>query len=295
MVPIIDDFKMKVIKKWFEPPISKLKFEPIYQREIDPAHLRKVTGSIRDFGYWPNEVIVLNPNFEIVDGTHRVVGAKKNNLKKIPACICQFKNKECEAAFFWLINDPVGKKKLAPKDIWHAKYKAGNDVAKFLRKLEQHPMSMLRERIAMRNKYTPKAKFTIGDVLIMINIGTRSNPNRWKARDEKYISKALAGKGDDRCMEQINLFVCWFDDCFGSSKPLNPKPYSNSGFRAVAVLYNLLKTQGCLSNGNRKVVRKMKKFVFTSEFGRLPHQTKVQTLVNHYNYKLKMNRVEYRT
>lgn len=119
------DLGMKPGLAWL--PISCLRVDPAYQREILRNGSRNIGKIARDFD-WSlfGSVVVANIGdslFAIVDGQHRTTAAALRGIAEVP-CIIIEANPTKQATAFAAINGAVTK--ISPLQIFHAEV-AGND------------------------------------------------------------------------------------------------------------------------------------------------------------------------
>jgi hypothetical protein len=192
----LNKFGMKFMDKG-EIDIANLKFNPVYQRKLEPHRWKEVLGSMERTGVFAIESpIVINQNNEIVDGQHRVVAAEKYGFKKVLYVRYYFASEKCEAKYFKHMNKFNSKQK--PVDYWFSAKMAGDRLANILYKLDEQDTSSLKNQIALKGKQT-NTKLSISQVLSMILYAVD-----WKrtwsytTKDEKKINGYLNKYSDDR-------------------------------------------------------------------------------------------------
>lgn len=263
-----------------------------YQRFLELRRQKNIEESIKQYGYWPSQVITVNENHEIIDGQHRWRAALNQNISKVPICIVSFPSKEMEAEYFWHCNDY--NTKLNQPCYWAARYEANDIIAKILYELEADAHSFFCNFIAIKGKQTSQSKLTIAHALSIIVSMTLDYSWKWERRYDKLIKRKIEALGYREISIRCNLFLKWFFDCFGNEKKHNPIAYNGNTIRAIISFFLLLKKQGFLNSQYINTVNKMRQFVFVSEFIRTPQIGKIHFFINHFNAGRSKNKLEYK-
>lgn len=282
-------YGMTVIERYKIVPTDSLKINQDYQRIKDLARVANVKKSMIKCGqFLPDKCLTVNQNDEIVDGQHRYWAAREIGWEKIPITKYYFNNKENEAAFFAHING--FDQRLKSPDYWYALYLSGDDLAKFLYRLEESPMSALNEKIAVKGKLTEKTKWNIGKVLQVVNVAMERYDTNWKKAEHHIMIEKLRQFSVEVVVDRVNEFVYWFQKIFGEKKD-NTLVYYRDSFRAILFFYSLLYRKGW--HNKPETISKMKQFRVDQNFITSPLIGKKQILVSHYNGKKKNNTLEW--
>jgi hypothetical protein len=282
-------FGMTVIEKNVLVPVNSLKINQDYQRIKDRARVANVKKSmIKCAQFLPDKSITVNQNNEIVDGQHRYWAAKELGWEVVPITKYFFSNKKNEAAFFTHING--FDQRLKTHDFWYALYLSGDELAEFLYRLEESPLSALKEKIAIRGKLTKESKWTISNVLQIIVFAVTGSSDNWSKRNHELLVSKIQTVGRGIVFERVNEFVIWFEDIFGTKKENSLAHYVDS-FRAILFFYSLLKRNEW--HNKKETISKMKQFRIDQNFITAPLIGKKQLLVGHYNGQKKKNIIEY--
>jgi len=289
----VNELGMKVIFKYTEIPCSQIKLNLEYQRCIDNTRLKKISDSIKKYGYWPQEVIIINNKYEVIDGQHRFVAAKQNGINIIPVSIVSFPCKENEAKFFTLKNNY--NTSLKNIDYWHAAHIAKHPLANILYSLNYDDDSLLKDMIALKGTNTEHSKFSTAQCMLMISQIGLNLGDRWNKQTDERITQKAKETAYIAIKQNINLFCKWFYDCFSSKKRDNPIPYRDKSFRSIVTFYRLLKKQNFLITGltgYRTIINKIQQYTFTNDFVKTDQIGQIMALVNHFN-KNKRHKVIY--
>lgn len=259
-----------------------------YQRPIDKNRIQKISNSIKQFGYWQQEVIIVNEDYFIIDGQHRTMAAKQCNIAQIPICVVQFKDKQLEAKYFWNKND--WNTSLKPIDYWHGRFLAGDIIAKTVYQLESDIDFLLYDKVALKNKST-KWKMTIPTLLTMIGRANANIEHWYRKRDERY-KKIFASIKYSTLLNNTNDFLFFYSSCFGELSSNNKTPYHNKIVRSFGIFYGKLKE---INMVNIDSINKMKSLTINNEFLKLEQSAMTISIVSHYNKgkKNKLNRIDY--
>lgn len=263
---------------------KELKLEPTYQRCIEPSRKRGIAQSMVTTGYWPEETIIVNQDFEIVDGQHRVVAALQVGIKQVPISVVEFKDKRTEATYFSLKNN--WNTSLKPVDFWYARYQFCHPYATCIYELDIDDDSLLKNNIALKGRETKKAKFTITDCCLFINFAVGYNQN-WSKEKDAFLTKRVVNLGYEPIKEEINDFIDCFYSIFGNSKRSNPFAYRASSIRSFITFYSLAKRQDFLSSRRKlnEFIGKMATYALTADFLKANHAGRIQMLITHFNHK----------
>lgn len=261
-------------------------FDKEYQRKIEKSRIKKISDSIKKYGYWPQEVIIVTKDNRVIDGQHRAKGAIDNNIPLVPISIVSFKTKEKEAEFFADKNN--WNSSLKPVCFWKARYVASELIAQTIYKLENDPDSLFYQKIALEGKQTNKSKFTITEVLSILN-SMMSIQAVWNKEIDNYMREKVKQFGYLKLRVLSNNFLKWFFEIWGSNKRKNPIPYKLDSIRAILQFYKVLEKNKIPHN---KSILKMQSYQLTADFVRATQTGKTFALVTHFNYGRK-NRISY--
>lgn len=278
------DLGLKVLTKYDVMPIENLLFNEVYQREIEPPRTKKLYISISKHGYWPNEVIILNERYEIIDGQHRVLAAKQCGIKQLPVTVFTFPDKIKEAAFFKLKNS--FNPSLKPTSYFGASFKADDAYAKLLYELTWiDQKSLLLYKCKLKENKTKEAIFSITDVAIIINYIGLNHRDIFKKDREPTVNKIVNNTPYVEIRNKINKFVLWFFESFGEKTKENKQPYKSKTLRSIVVFYNALERAKYFNSDKeyKRSIEKFKSFKFQNEFHKFDHIAQIMTLVNHFN------------
>jgi len=114
-------------------PISSLRIDPVYQREVLGRGAMNVGRIAREFDWSKFGVVIVAPMggglYAIVDGQHRTISAACRGVERVPCLIIDATPGE-QAAAFAAINGATTK--ISSLQIFNAKLAAGDDKAKEL-------------------------------------------------------------------------------------------------------------------------------------------------------------------
>jgi hypothetical protein len=248
-----------------------------YQRPIEPSRKNRIATSMRDSGYWPFEVIILNEKHEVIDGQHRVSAAKMVGIKYVLVCIVSFPSHEKEAMFFTVKNsyNPL----LSPIHFWHARYESKHPIAVLMYKLESDPESKMYGKIAIKGKATARVKYPINQffTLLLPVIGIKEST--WMRRLDNRIINAINGTNYAFIKNNINKLSSWIELCFGEKQD-NPTAYLSHNIRSIVLFYFLLIDNNIKPDST---INKMKSYAVTAEFAKMSRAGKIYSLISHYN------------
>lgn len=288
-----NELGMSVLIPYKELPIDSLKFNSSYQRALETPRWKRISESIKHTGYWPQEVVILNELHEIIDGQHRVVAAKKNGIRAVPVSVVTFPSKQKEAEFFARKNN--WNTSLKPVDFWYARYLSGHPFACLIYRLVEDKASKLCGMVAIKGHETNKSKFYLGDALVMVNGCALGILHTWNKENDKRSTERIISTTYEKIRDSVNDFLGFFYGCFGDDKRSNPIPYKSHCIRPEVIFYALLRDAGHLNSEPKKqaAINKMKSYVFTADFSKMDHSSKVIALVSHFNHKRKTDRIVY--
>lgn len=274
----LDGYSIKTIEYNKLMKIDNLNFNTEYQRMIESARLKKIIESIKIYGYWPFEVVILNEKHEVIDGQHRAKAAKMTGVESIPVCVVTFPNKKLEAQFFSDKNNY--NTNLKPVDFWHARYLSGHPVAQLIYRFESDKSCNLHQRIAVKGSETKKTKFTINEILSMVCVITDLSKIAWRKDIDTMLTSKILNMGYDVSVNKINKLTGWLDSCFGS-KGVGALAYSHETLRSILRLYMIFSNKGIADKSD--TIKKMRTFIFTAELKKMSHQGRVYSMIAHYN------------
>ena len=265
-------------------PAGKLKINRTYQRDIENKRLMALKESISLEGYRPNSLLILNQKADIVDGQHRAIAASESDLKiEVPVSVYNFDTIEKEAEFFSRINNYNCQ--LHYKDLWHSRNLYGYPTAKTIYKLENDENSLFFDKIAIRGKFSPRSKFSISEVIVIICGVACERLVHWSIGRDSFINQLIINNEYENIKKETNSFLDFFYKCFGQEKRSNPLPWRNNTIRAIVAFYDQLKNQGHLSKNDSyiRVITKMSNFQFDASFDRLTQYNKIIMLNSYFN------------
>lgn len=282
--------QMKVVKTYQMIELSELKFGATYQRCIEPAREKRIAKSIREHGYWPQEVIIVNQNKEIIDGQHRVQAAKEVGVERVPISIVSFDTLKTEASFFAQKNN--WNTNLKPVDFWYARLLAEDPYAKLMYQLNRDKDCLLYKRISVKGQKYDEVRFPISSAAFMINMAL-GKPYRWRKNLDYALVHSVKRTSYIHVFNYINDFLTFFFKSFSEDKKSNPIPYQTKCFVAIGTFYVLATDNTVKGTSISKLISKMSKYVFTSDFVKADHIGRIQALVNFYNKGRTKNRIKY--
>lgn len=266
-----------------------------YQREMERRRVNSIKQSIMETGgFWPWSPLVLNERGEVVDGGNRLTAVREANkegavkITRLPVSVIAFDTAQDEADFFCKINVSLGN--MRPTDLWHARFLAGNPIAKALYMLESSHDSNLCNMIAIKGKQTVKSKFTVSDALLMINATVRNMVNNWAWIIDRAMQRDVEKAGHDFIKARVNGFMNFFLPTYGWNKQDNPVFYNMMGLSSTLIFYRLLKDNGILPDDLSSVVKKMQKDFPLKTFEQGKRMERVHLLVMHYNRRARQNK-----
>jgi hypothetical protein len=282
------DYAMRTIIEHMLMDTKDIKFNAEYQRTLEQWRLKKIIASMRAYGYWPSEVIVLNEKHEVVDGQHRTKAAINIGIKQVPVCIVTFPNKKLEAKFF--ADKSNYNCNLKPVDFWHARYLSGHPVAEALYKLEADKSCNLYNRVALKGRESKTTKYIINQVLSMFCMITRMNDSNWRKDNDDQLMNKILEISYDKLVAKINQFTTWLEQSFGLKG--GSMAYETSHFRSILKFYSIIEDHGDAQKSES--IKKMRSYIFTSELSKLTHTARVYALIAHYNKgKMDKNKISY--
>lgn len=269
--------------------IATLTMNSVYQRCFEPKRCKELKYSIQKEGYWDHSIIVVNSKLEVVDGQHRVQAARDCGIKRIVVNVVDFKNKEEEARFFWVMNN-YKSTHLLTKDYWFARYQSADILANALYAINDCDKSSLKNNIALKGHDT-RSKLNIAAALTLINYAVTGTSTHWERRGDSTLSKGVEKIGISEVVIRASQTYDFISLCFGRISINNTVPYKFKNFKSIITFIMLLEKSGFIEN--RDTIKKIQSFIFTSEFDRIPQSMKVQSLVNHFNSGKTKNRIKY--
>lgn len=284
---------MQVLVDYKMMAITEIKQNTQYQRMKERAREKRIARSIKEYGYWPQEVIILNELHEAIDGNHRIYGAKENGIDLIPCSIVTFPNKKLEAKFFTLKNS--FNTQLKPIDFWHARYLSDHSYAKLLYTLEADSNSLFFEKIAIKNHDSKNTKFTLAKAIPIINTTVLGYSGPWCLKRDDLLTRKVEEVEYCKVITNTNKFLSLYSAIFGESLSNKAIVNRTETLRAFCRFYHKLEKEKCLKTKNQitRVVGKMKTFIFTSEFLKTDLVGKTIALLSHFNKGKKTQRVDY--
>lgn len=273
--------------------VSDIKFNAAYQRTINPKKVRTIRNSIKKYGmFWGGEVIVLNEQMEVIDGQHRVMAATESNILKLPVLVVTFGSKKEEAGYF--VDKNMHTTKLTPVDFWHASYISGCTIAKTIYALNNDPKSLLHNKIAIKGGNNDKTRFSIPTALCFLNVVCLDGGRSVGKSKHERIKTHIAKYSYDEILLKMNIYVQWFNDCFGDSKVENPKPYGARVASAIAALYIIMYKSGKIRNTRayNNSVTKMRKYRFSEQTEAMTIEGITMAMVIHLNKGVHKNNVK---
>ena len=278
--------QITVLSKYELVDVRLIELPPSYQRCIEPRRLKKISNSIKLYGYWPQEVITVNKGLQIIDGQHRYHAAIDNGIKKIPISILRFENISDEAKFFCAKNSY--NTSLKPIDFWHAAFLAGDITANVIYQLNTDDDSLLKDMISLKGSEGKTSKFNVTECIAIIKVCALGMATHGGLSKNEFLSPRIGATSYYTIKEEVNLCVGWFFDCFGDKKN-NPIPFRGTSISAILPVYIELKKQGFLNTAEKRksVVRKFRAFHFDGLFIKAGLLGQTMSLVNHFNHKRK--------
>jgi len=227
-----------------------------YQRDVEAAHITGIENSMRINGFELDKPACLNQELKPIKGRHRCIAAINLGIKKIPAIIVEYVSYEEEAKA--AIKELDTSHDFPRVQLWHAMHEANNPIAKLIYKLENDSSSLLFQNIAIKGKYTPKSKFSIGSVTMIINSMCLDITSHWSRLSDKKVTEGLEKISYAQIRGRTNIFLKWFIGCFGNKKD-NPLPYNDKSIKAFLLIFNKLNEQNLL-NTDTKMKSCIRKF-----------------------------------
>ncbi len=271
------EFGMQHIATYYE-KIDNLKINGAYQRGIERSRYKQVLASMQKYGLFLTEhpIIITQDNI-IVDGQHRFKAALEFGLKEVPVVKYKFKTPEHEAKYFVHINGFSSKQK--PVDFWHSAKLTNNRIANLLYMLAENDRSVLKGMIATKGQET-NHKIAVPQIIELILKAISYPEQSFYHSKIDDIAKRSELFSDNEILENINTYMSWFIESFGTKKD-NKLAYNVDTFRAIRIVYIMLKEKNLANITATK--EKFKTFRFGAEFIAAPSYGKKYQLINFYN------------
>ena len=275
-------YNMAVVKPITYVKVADIKKNETYQRDIDKSRLKKLILSMKLYGYWPQEIIILNMLNEAVDGQHRVDAASKCGIDMVPAVVVDFKDKTSEIRFFADKNN--FNTQLKPLDHWSALNEAGHIVANTLYNLESDPTSLLANFISIKGKSSGK-KLSLTTTNFIIHSICFGKFIYWRKDHELKLTKCYEDMSYDALKLKLNGFMDVFYRIFGRTRDGNSLAYKQNSMVAFTIFYTTAKKEGFLDNPTKidAFVNKMRSLPLDINYGKCDQQGKVTILTSHFN------------
>jgi hypothetical protein len=255
--------KYRIIRNPFECPISKITIPELYQRIIQPSRILTISEQMNILGgYDRAKPIVLNEEFKVVDGQHRLLASQMLGYKEIWAVVYEFESFEAEVTYWvWAQKNmaPPG-----PDQFWHSQYLIDNPYAKLIYKLCKDDISSIcKGHVAIKTAKSKKKKITLAVFLqIMNQVGLNfSKTSHWSQANDHLFAKRIKDLGYDQIRDNMNGFFSWFFDIYGKQK-FNNAGYDKQVMLAVVQVY-IKMTENKLLKGKKNYnysIRKLQRF-----------------------------------
>jgi len=270
-------------------PIETLKINTSYQRSIEPKRKANILASIKRHGFWPQEVIIVNLLYEIVDGQHRFAVAKELGLKKVPISVVTFPDKISEVKFFTMKNS--FNTTLKPVDFWNARQFFDHSYATIVYKLNNDEKSLLLNRIAVKG-HQARDRFSVNLALLMINMAAMGKPQPWRREVDKRFIELIENIPYEEVREKVNKFCKFFYEAFGETRDHHVLQYRDASIKAIVTFYNFLLKKGEFDSEEKinKVIERMQSYEFTASYIKLSHFQKIVDLITHLNRNRRKNK-----
>lgn len=273
-------------------PIGQLKIGRPYQRGIETTRLAKIYQSIVKHGFIPAYPVIVNQDFFVIDGQHRVRAAEQAGIKEVPVCVVSCDTIQKETALFVEFNS--FNPRLSPIVLWYARYMAENPLAQLIHILNENEKSLFRNKVAEKG-HASKSRFSIAEMLVIIAGAVFDSVQHWDQARDKFWCQQINKLALDAILQKINHFARWFFDCYGENKQYGILAYTDKGLRALVHFYVRLRRTGIFEEGifYKEAVKKMKKFQFPPQWKTFSHAARMAVLVDYWNRKRRDYRIEF--
>jgi len=229
----------KLIKYINRCPIETLMDKNLngFQRALQFARLKNIGIKVKQFGYLKIAIIV-DQNYKIVDGGHRLVIAWVFGITHIPVLVYKFRNVKEEAIFFNKINTPEGGPIAAMERIAARKIAGMPYECLIMKLIAEDKGSTFYDRVAYKN-HTGKERVTMLSFLKIINwigLGVR---HKWQNNDtdvflQTSTERMIKAGNYLEIRDRMNAFGRWFFDWAGQARSTTPEAHGDK------ILYGML-------------------------------------------------------
>lgn len=242
---------MRILKTIYLEDVENIPSEvKEYQRPIEKTRLSKIVKSIREHGYFPQAVLVLNQENQCVDGQHRLQAAKDCEIQKVPCVKWHFNGIVEETEMFTHLNS--FNTMLKSVYIWHSRKIWGCPIAKMVYKLHEDPNSPFHGMIRVKGNdsiATEKKKLTIVSLIQLMNtlcFNLRA-PHYNYSGVNNTMENNFSNLDYDEALARGYEFMNWFR-IFADR---NNAWYGQRFIPAISIVFKSLKEQGYFTNANR--------------------------------------------
>jgi hypothetical protein len=278
-----NSYGIRLIHPYRLVPIDDIGINKQYQRNLEPKRLNYLKNSIEQNGFLPHERLILNQEFQTIDGMHRYKACEiLGTIEELPCTIYSFSSLQHEAKFFSAFNQYSTR--LKPGDLWYARYLSGDPLANLLENLEQDPSSEFYKMIALKGRYSKMQKFTIPESLLILSSVVFNYVDVWHNQNDHLFIKKIESLSYDQIRITTNNFLRLFYEIFGEKKMLNPLAYRTNSIHAFVRFYNRLVTLQWIQSEKEKkhFIRVMKRFPMDITYNLMPKDAKYTALFLHY-------------
>ena len=210
---------IKFVKKY---PIEALidKNQHLFQRRLQIGRLKHISKKIQKFGFLMIPIIV-DENYKMVDGQHRVIVAYLLGFKQVPVVVYNFKNQMEKAKFFSTMSIPEGGP-IAVMDRVNAKKLAGDPYESMIYKLVvTDKLSLFRNKVSFKDQPNPNSKISLPSFMKITNwigLGIRRG---WETSYDGYLQGTVGKLGSAGYMDvrdKLNEFATWTFSWAGSTR-----------------------------------------------------------------------------
>lgn len=279
--------KYKVLMREWKFDIKKLKLNNGYQRMIEYSRIHGIKISMLEDGYWGDEIITVNKNYEVLNGQHRITVAMAIGITHVPIVMLEFPNKEEEVNYF--VKKNSWNTKLSPSDFWHARHMAGHPLGSLLYKISEDENSYLYRRIALKGVELDKTNnviFTAAQALLLISTSVTNSSNSWSfSHDQRLTEMACVNTPYESVIYLTNRMVEFINNILGTDRSKNRFAYKNKPLKAFCQFYIEVIRSGCAkkSEDMLKIMNHMATFPFTAEYARMDRAAQIDSLSSYCN------------
>lgn len=279
--------KYRVLMKEWRFDIKKLVMNTGYQRMIEYARVHSIKASIMEDGYWGDEVITINKNYEVLNGQHRLLACMSVGVQYVPVVMLEFASHEDEVNYF--VKKNSWNTKLSPADFWHARQLAGHPLGVLVYRLGQDANSYLCRKIALKKMEADQTNhviFTAAQAILFLNTAINNNAEPWSLSGDQRLTELLClNTTYENALYLSNRLVGFLYNALGTDRSKNRFAFSNKPLKSFCRFYVEMIRSGCAKKEDDllRIAKHMATFPYTVEYARLDKAAQIDLLTSYCN------------